>query len=123
MIGGTTHLDASGMSHDGMPRFSVGFSRATLSRLLRGGRAAGGENKTMIWAWVLAGVATGWLSSLRSAWGLPLVAFAMMTLVAAAARGLSGDVAVALLAFWIAAQGAWFLAKLRATSEGTDAHS
>lgn len=75
----------------------------------------------MIWAWVLAGAATGWLSSLPTAWGLPLTAFAVMTLAAAVARGVSGDVAMALVAFWVAAQAAWFLAKLSATSEESDA--
>lgn len=77
----------------------------------------------MIWAWALVGAAIGWLSSFRTAWGLPLTAFSIVALAAAAARGVHAEAATSLAAFWIAAQGAWFLANLTSTNNGSDARS
>lgn len=75
----------------------------------------------MIWAWALVGVAIGWLSSLRTAWGLPLTAFSVVALAAAAVKGVRADVLMSLAAFWIAAQGAWFLANLTSSRDRSDA--
>ncbi len=66
-------------------------------------------------AFAIAGGLIGWLASRRRAWSVFLIVFSVMgSISVAAARRGEVDALVSIAAFWVAAQGAWFLAQLLA---------